>query len=79
MYFVLMRVESGNTCESALCSNFDSLSLSVATLTRSSDLSTTFPSAREAEIAYAVLAVDPEPKRSQVKKELKLNNQVLTV
>lgn len=36
-----------------------------------------FPSARLAEIAYQVLRVDAEPKRSGVTKELQVKNTIL--
>lgn len=43
------------------------------------DLSVSFPSRREAEIAYQVLRVDDEPPRSGVTKRLVLNNNILEV
>ncbi|XP_031625401.1 EKC/KEOPS complex subunit LAGE3 [Contarinia nasturtii] len=36
------------------------------------DLKIPFPTRRQAEIAYDVLRIDPEPKRSAVTKQLKL-------
>lgn len=44
-----------------------------------SDIEVPFPSQREAEIAYNVLRVGSEPKRSQVQKHLSYNNQILSV
>lgn len=38
-----------------------------------------FPTSREADIAYQVLRVDAEPKRSEVKKDLVLESNVLTI
>ncbi|KAH0549323.1 uncharacterized protein LOC123261040 [Cotesia glomerata] len=42
-------------------------------------LSIPFPTARDAEIAYQVLRVDSEPKRSCVSKTLTVDNQILNV
>lgn len=38
-----------------------------------------FPSIREAHIAYEVLRVDPEPKRSGVQKDVQVERDTLTV
>lgn len=38
-----------------------------------------FPSNRQAEIAYNVLRIDAEPKRSAVSKVLKLDENILKV
>lgn len=38
-----------------------------------------FPSIREADIAYQVLRVDPEPKRSGVQKDIQVERDTLTV
>lgn len=38
-----------------------------------------FPSIREADIAYQVLRVDPEPKRSGVKKNIQLEGNILKI
>ncbi|XP_018344688.1 PREDICTED: uncharacterized protein LOC108750019 [Trachymyrmex septentrionalis] len=43
------------------------------------ELSVPFPSAREAEVVYQVLRVDEEPPRSEVTKNLTLNNNILEV
>ena len=43
------------------------------------DIEVPFPSQRDAEIAYNVLRVGSDPKRSQVEKNITLNNQTLTV
>lgn len=40
-------------------------------------ISVPFPSSREADIAYQVLKVDSEPKRSGVKKILSVDNNIL--
>ena len=56
-----------------LNSMFKSLTISLR------DLRVPFPTAREAEIAYNSLRVDPEPKRSGVKKELSVDGTNLCV
>lgn len=38
-----------------------------------------FPTERHADIVYQVLRVDAEPKRSEVKKSLELQNNILKV
>lgn len=38
-----------------------------------------FPSTRAAQIAYDVLHIDPEPKRSHVKKTFTLDENILKV
>lgn len=42
-------------------------------------ISIPFPTNRAAQIAYDVLRIDVEPKRSQVKKALSLENNILNV
>lgn len=42
-------------------------------------ISVPFPSIREADIAYQVLRVDPEPKRSGVKKNIQLEGNILKI
>ncbi|KAF7987736.1 hypothetical protein HCN44_003599 [Aphidius gifuensis] len=42
-------------------------------------ISVPFPSSREADIAYQVLKVDAEPKRSGVKKIISVDNNILKV
>lgn len=42
-----------------------------------SDLRIPFPTRRQAEIAYDVLRIDPEPKRSGVTKKLQLESNDL--
>jgi len=43
------------------------------------DIEVPFPSQREAEIAYNVLRVGSDPKRSQVQKHITFSNQTLSV
>ena len=43
------------------------------------DIRVPFPSAREAEIAYNSLRVDPEPKRGGVNKKLCVDGNILQV
>lgn len=43
------------------------------------ELTVPFLSARDAEVAYTSLVVDPEPKRSGVKKVLRVEGSTLTV
>ncbi|XP_012280955.1 uncharacterized protein LOC105700013 isoform X2 [Orussus abietinus] len=43
------------------------------------DVTIPFPTAREAEIAFEALKVDPEPKRSGVTKNLSLHGNLLKV
>jgi hypothetical protein len=38
-----------------------------------------FPNKRAAQIAYNVLSIDQEPKRSQVKKQYTIDNNILSV
>lgn len=49
------------------------------TLTLHRELSVPFPSAREADVVYQVLRVDKEPSRSEVTKNITLNNNILEV
>jgi tRNA threonylcarbamoyladenosine modification (KEOPS) complex Pcc1 subunit len=49
------------------------------TLTVDSDIEIPFPTKRLAEIAYHVLRVDTEPKRSGVKKEISFDDNILKV